>query len=224
MTRFVSAGSVLAAFTLGIGVLLPTTTAQAATPAETIEVGPSIQAIDDDQGLLLFVNSTRADYCTPTMVAWEEAVLAWLETDMSTEPPPYPGYDSLETFSATRMPVGRHNAWSRWSAQVTVELWEFDEGVFPDHLGAGPCTDSDEATGPFATGIGTWTQSDNDSWGDPPEPGPRTNAIKDTIQAELSGPGGDYAYTATIHTVIRDVLTDFRFLHGDWRSTLTPLG
>ena len=217
--------SVVAAVSVVVGGVLAVAPAQAAMPAETVEFAPSIQTVEDVQGLILFVNSTREDFCTAEMVAWEEDFLAWLEGGEVGDPPENPGYDGIETVTATRMPVGQHNAWIKWSATVPVELWSFDEGVFPDAIGVGPCTDSDEEGELVATGTGTWTSSDNDSWGDPPEPGPRTNVIKDTVSAELSGPGGDYAYTVTGRSVFRNALSDdFRFLHGGLRSTLTPLG
>lgn len=215
---------VLAVITVLTGIVLPAPGAQAAMPAETVQITPHFQAIDEDLGLILFVNSTREDYCTDEMVDWENAYLAWIEGGHVGEEPSYPGYEGMETVTATRMPVGTHNAWARWSATVPVELWTFDEGVFPDAIGVGPCTDSDEEGELVATGVGIWTASDNDSWGEPPQPGPRSNVIKDTITAELSGPGGDYAYRATIHSVFRNALSDdFRFLHGGWHSRLTAL-
>ena len=148
----------------------------------------------------MFLNSPRADYCTPEMIAFELAVRDW---DLSGQPeggfPEFPGYEA-PPITITLKDVGTGNVRGSFSAQVPVELWAFEPGKTSDAAGYGPCTDTDgkdDATGDslgftptlFASGPGTWNGKDNDFFG----AGPRSNVWGGVVSATLTGPTGTTA-------------------------------
>jgi hypothetical protein len=145
----------------------------------------------------LFLNSPRADYYTPEMVAFELAVRTWvLEEQPEEEFPEFPGYEASPV-TVTLKDVGTSNVRGSFSAQVPVELWTFEPGKTSDAAGYGACTDTDwkdDATGQslgtptlFAQDLkATWAGKDNDFSG----AGPRSNVWGGRVSASLTGPDG----------------------------------
>jgi hypothetical protein len=174
----------------------------AAMPQEQWELTDVfIIQVDADNNLAAFINQTRQTYCTADVVAFERALLDWINGGFVGAPPPYPGKDGLETLTATAQQVGQGPVRLSFDAEVPVELWTFEEGKSPalENLVA-PCIDTDgvdDLTGDplepgafVAGGSGSWSAHDNDAFGT----GTRTNVWSDRIHADLSGPGGDYRY------------------------------
>jgi hypothetical protein len=173
----------------------------AASPPEVFEERPHVETVDWDNGVILFVNTTRAAYCTTDIVSFEEAVLAWIEGGEVGEFPEYPGKDGIEPLRASYNEVaGGTIVHSLAGRNLPIELWSFDEGVFPDNIGIGPCTDSDEDGELVAAGTGSWRYQDNDLVA---PSGVRTNAFHDTGEAALTSPDGQrWTYTFSLRRVV----------------------
>ena len=201
-TRQVIGGTALGCAALVVGAMVPAH-AGPATMTETFDDIWNIAA-DGTNEVAAFVNTTRDAYCTPDMLAFENALVAWLATDRSTPGPTYPGHLADRPVTVSLMAVGSGNFRLTASTQVPVELWTFEGGKSSaaDNL-VQPCVDTDgivdgtdEGTKPgelLAAGEGTLTSKDNDANGT----GPRTNIWGDRLTASLSGPEGQYTYRAT---------------------------
>ena len=151
-------------------------------------------APDTNLGLVVFINTDRATYCTPEIVAWEEAVIDWLDGGQVGDPPEFPG--AVEGFDL----VGIQEKETGQGALVqllrgsglTTELWEMDA----DAPLVGPCTDTDGALNRIATGTATFTNHDNDLFGS----GTRGNAFGNHGLAFLEGEDGTtYKYSFRFH-------------------------
>ena len=137
------------------------------------------------------------------MVAYELAVRDYfgLPEEERGDFPTFPGYTATE-ITLKGKEVGTGNERLTFSAQVAVELWEFEPGKTSDAAGYGACIDTDglddetgnpldESGNPFeptlfASGTGTWSGKDNDRFG----AGPRSNVWGDTLAATLTGDSG----------------------------------
>jgi len=172
-----------------------------AGPAESETVTDIFAQWPDDQNeLVVFANSTRASYCTPAMVQFELAVIAWDQGGQVGPFPEPPVYVAPAPMTVTAKDVGQNTRFS-FQGTVPIELWTFEGGKGRDNIGVGACTDTDGVldgsatpvapSSMFAAGSGKWTFKDNDEFGD----GPRSNVWGDTIRANVSGPTGEYAYT-----------------------------
>ena len=132
---------------------------------------------------------------------------------------------AAEPITITEKAVGSGNLRVSFTATVPIELWTFEEGKSTSlgNLWA-PCIDTDGlidgtdsaiAAGElFAAGTATWSFKDNDFEGT----GPRTNIWGDRIAATVTGPTGDYSYTA----VFKNQARDFEYLKGSASFTLKP--
>jgi hypothetical protein len=173
----------------------------AASPPEVFEERPHIETVDFDNGVILFLNTTRDDYCTADMVTWEEDVLAWLAGGEIGPFPEQPAKEGLEPVRLSFNDVANgtivHNLLGR---NLPIELWSFDDGLFPGQIGVGPCTDSDEEGELVASGTSSWRYQDNDL--EAPS-GARTNAFHDTGEATLTSPDGQrWTYTFSFRRVV----------------------
>lgn len=197
--RQVISGTALGCAALLMGALVPAH----AVPATHTEVFDDVYTIaaDGTNELAAFVNTTRDTYCTPEIVAFENALVAWLATDRSTPGPTFPGHLADRSVTASLMAVGGGIFRLTASTQVPVQLWTFEGGKsYAEGNLVQPCVDtdgivdgSDQVTEPgqlLAEGEGTLTSKDNDANGT----GPRTNIWGDRLTASLSGPGGKYTY------------------------------
>lgn len=158
--------------------------------------------------MAMFVNSPRDDYCTDAIVAWELDLRLWVLGGFIGDRPPFPGYEA-GLIPVTLQDVARGNVRASFSAQVPVELWEFEPGKTTDAPGVGACIDTDglddesgESLGfqptLFGEATGTFSGKDNDLFGD----GPRSNVFGDTVRAKLTGPSGTTSlmFKYVVHT------------------------
>jgi hypothetical protein len=126
---------------VGLAALLALSAAPAAgAPPERVEE-PVFQIFpDEENGLVVFWNITRDDYC------------AWEASDFDGDPPVV----SLITVTYLTLPTGPVILQSRGVSHL--ELWTLDEGADL----SGPCQDTDDSTEPWATGTAAVTANDND--------------------------------------------------------------
>jgi hypothetical protein len=112
----------------------------AAAPPNRIEVDVFTIALDLEHELVMFWNISRDDFC------------AWEASDFDGPPP-----------VTTLIPAHEHVARDaivmvNWGGTSSLELWRLDEGADL----TGPCQDTDDQSGPWATGTGHQTGHDND--------------------------------------------------------------
>ena len=162
----------------------------AAAPPDRFEAPFTIQHLDLENELVAFGNLDRADYCTPDVVQWEEDILAWLVGGQVGPPPPEPAFpDGSEAISVQTKVTGKGAvvAQARGSG-LSIELWPLNAN--PPLVG--PCTDTDEAGSPFATGQMSFHGKDNDF----DVSGTRGNAFGDQGRAMVTDGAGDtYRYS-----------------------------
>lgn len=187
--------SVLLCAMLAIGVLGAPATAG---PPDRVEAYLVTGFPDVENGVAVMVNITREMWCTEAQLADELAFLAWLEGGMQGEPPeptagPLVGIDPVQ---AQLKETGQGAVVARASAdELWIELWPLDE----DAALAGPCTDTDDADGPLATGTTTFRGNDNDLDGS----GTRGNAFGDRGHGQLTTAADEpltYAWTFHVNT------------------------
>ena len=142
-----------------------------AAPPDKIEVPFFFLAPDLNLGMVVFINMDRATYCTPAIVAWEEAVIEWLDGGQVGDPPEFPGApDGFDLVGIQEKETGQGALVQLLRGSgLYIELWEMDA----DALLVGPCTDTDDALHLIATGTATFTNNDNDLFGS----GTRGNAF-----------------------------------------------
>lgn len=151
---------------------------------------------------VLFLNQTRATFCTPDRVDWEQSFAAWLQ---DPENNPDPG-ESPVTEGLNRAPLREVTPFDGVTkVQVTgknlpAELWTFDEDVQGWEDLIAPCIDTD---GPgaelFATGTGSFKHNDNDLFGS----GTRGNAWRFQAEAHLNDTqGGGWRFIDRIQATV----------------------
>lgn len=163
---------------------------------------------DFQNGFAVFINSDRAATCTPEQVALEEWAIVYGEdffvwTEIlgnppedfpGEQPPPFPdpveGIDDVRT-KFKEVGKGAFVASAR-ASDLHIELWPFVD----DPPGFGPCLDTSEETGPWATGTTSYQGNDNDLFGS----GTRGNAFGDHGTASLTDDaGGEWTYEWRFH-------------------------
>jgi hypothetical protein len=164
----------------------------ASGPPDRHEETFSIIFPDFENGVAVFVNTSRALTCTPDQIAFEEWILGGEVGD-----PPGPGFEfeGIDPIAFQSKMVGDGVIVERWKgSNLHTELWELDD---PVDLGAGPCTDTDDKMEMFADGTSRWQGNDNDIFGSDT----RGNAFGDRGKASLTGAqdGESYTYTARFH-------------------------
>ena len=143
----------------------------AAAPPDTFEEHFTIIFPDVERGLVIFVNTTREDYCTPDVVAWELAFIqwiadfeAWLEGAMVGPEPPFPE-DPPSGFPEGNDPiVSRVKETGQGAVVAHREGVNMDAEIWPmidNPPLVGPCTDTDPADTPLV-GTADWSSNDND--------------------------------------------------------------
>jgi len=154
---------------------------------------------DFENGFAVFINHDRAAVCTPEQVAFEEWLIELFaffdgEGPDPGPPPPEPaeveGFDELQVnFKETKKGAVVASA---HGSDLYIELWPFVE----DAPGVGPCTDTSEETGPWATGTTSYHGNDNDLFGSET----RGNAFGDRGKASLTdNEGGEWSYDFRFH-------------------------
>ncbi len=168
---------------LGLGVaamlvLASAVPAAAAPPTSSRE--PILFLFPDfDLGLVVLINTDRETYCTPDQVAWEEALLAWLEGGMVGDPPEPPAEpEGFDLVSFKQKETGKGAVVQQFKGSgLSVEIWELDA----DAPGIGPCTDTDDAMHLIGSGTARFIGNDNDLFGS----GTRGNAFGDRGTASI---------------------------------------
>lgn len=137
---------------------------------------------DFERGLVILMNTSREAYCTPGVVAWEEAVIAWIADfdewvaggEIGPEPPfpddppgGFPDGEKLVLIQSKETGKGAIVEHVR-ARKVHSEIWP----MVDDPPGVGPCTDSIPDGDPLV-GTGSFMNNDNDLFGS----GTRGNAF-----------------------------------------------
>lgn len=136
-------------------------------------------------GIVTMLNITRDQWCTEAQVADELALLAWIQAG-EVGPPPEPTAappEGIDLVTVSIIETGKgalvHTVHAR---DVPMEVWPMDA----DASFVGPCTDTDDADAPSATGTATFRVNDNDLLGG----GSRGNAFGDHGHAVLTTTDG----------------------------------
>jgi hypothetical protein len=183
-----------AAALLSVGAATP---ALAGPPARLEEPIP-ITFPDTNLGLVVFINIDRETYCTPEIIAFEEALIAWLEGGEVGDPPEFPGEpEGFDTISIKSKETWQGAIVQQFKGSgLSIELWEMDA----DPPLVGPCTDTDDAMNLIASGTARFMSNDNDLFGS----GTRGNAFGNRINAQLEDDEGNaYRYSSRFHFASR---------------------
>ena len=126
-----------------LAVLVLGVTAQtSAAPPEQVELDDFFPLFADvENGLGLFVNIGRDDYCE------------WVDGGF-VGPPPVD-----QTISVQLKETGKGAVVASFEGDLSIELWRFDPDVPPL---VDPCVDTDAQSGPWATGTAHVQANDND--------------------------------------------------------------
>lgn len=149
--------SMLAAMALSLMLALPA----AAAPPETIEERFTIIFPDVERELVIFVNTTREDYCTADVVDWELAVIQWIiggEVGPFPDDPPS-GFPEGNDPIVSRVKETGQGALiaHRKGVDMNAEIWP----MIDDAPLVGPCTDTDPSDTQLV-GTADWSANDND--------------------------------------------------------------
>lgn len=165
----------------------------AASPPDKFEAPITNTHPDLENDLAVFVNTSRDAYCTPEVIAFEEAVVAWLESGGAF--PEEPAFtDGFELISGKTKVTGQGAVVASINARgLHIELWVLDAPE--DRPFVGPCLDTDDANTMFGSGTSTLQGRDNDF----DNSGTRGNSFGERGRANVSGDSGDYAYSWKFH-------------------------
>ncbi len=172
--------SLIGAAALLLALSVPT----AAAPPTKFAENFTILFPDVERGLVIFINTTRDEYCTPAVVAYEEAVIqwiidwdAWFEGGQVGPEPPFPdvpagGFPEGNDPILTQIKETGQGALVRHQRArgLVAEIWPMIEN--PPLVG--PCTDTDPGDTPLV-GMAQYQGNDNDLFGS----GTRGNAFGD---------------------------------------------
>lgn len=154
---------------------------------------------DLDHHLVAFVNITRAKYCTPDTVAFEEYWYQESQGNAEGDPPEVAPKTALRPVTITFSKDGPYTIARYRDKRVPIELWRMDRGKTLETL-RGPCMDSDRvADGTagtprprfFATGLASMSMRDNDA----EEAGRAVRTWTARESARVIGPTGRYVWT-----------------------------
>lgn len=163
----------LVALLAALIVLVIAAPAQADEPGEVSQEEIWVMFPDSSNGVAVFWNITRDGYC-----AWEASGFEG--------PPPL-----IELVPAKGVFLMSGRLIGSWNATRPVELWTLDDDVPPL---IGPCQDTDDQAGPWATGTMTAEGRDNDVFGSTL----RTNTFGDRGYGTVyDGAGTAYDYSWT---------------------------
>jgi hypothetical protein len=116
------------ALALGAGAATPA----AADRGETTQEPIRFALADDEHGLMVFVNVTRESLCTDERLAYEDELLAWFDSDMTSAPPEEPASSPdgivLLELSESDGPGGFA---ARLRGEAPVELWTWADEPAP---------------------------------------------------------------------------------------------
>ncbi len=180
---------------MAAGLMAAVMTMPGAGAAETIEVPDYWSFPDVNNELAVFVNQSRANYCTADVVAFEEAILVWFESGMAGPPPDEPDFPpGLElvtlhfNINDKGALVGQINEHGLY-----LEVWRLDSPENRPFIG--PCTDTDDDATMLGTGTTSYKAHDNDFFGS----GTRGNTFGDQGEGNISGSEGSFSYKWKFH-------------------------
>ena len=134
--------TVLVAAMAVLALALGLTAQTSAAPPEQVELDDfSPLFADVENGLGLFVNIGRDDYCE------------WVDGGFVGPPP------VEQTISVQLKETGKGAVVASFQGDLSIELWRFDPDVPPL---VDPCVDTDAQSGPWATGTAHIVANDND--------------------------------------------------------------
>jgi hypothetical protein len=184
---------------LGAAALLAVVSAVPALagPPAKFQVPLTILFPDTSLGLVVMINTDRASYCTPEVVAYEEAFIAWLDGGEVGDPPAEPAFpEGFQLISIQEVETGKGAIVSQTKASgLAIEIWELEA----DAPLVGPCTDTDDNLNRIGGGTVSYQGNDNDLFGS----GTRGNAFGDRGHAKLVGSDGsslEYAWLFHINS------------------------
>lgn len=161
--RLVAAGAAVAAAaaTIGVG------PAAASPDLTTTTTHETLRLVDEEHGILYFINKSRADLCTPERLAFEAELLAWFDGGAVGDPPAEPASSQqgvAEVQRSVRL-VNRRELVTIVGDDVPVEAWRLDseeggvdctatDGPGAELFAAGPMdfTDQRHVSDPLLTG------------------------------------------------------------------------
>jgi hypothetical protein len=157
---------------------------------------------DFENGYAVFVNTSRAAVCTQEQLDKEQAILDWeadfedwVEAGNPPEdfPDPRPPGDYFfppdDLIPVKGKATGKGAiVFQAKGSDLYIELWVLDD---EEHLGVGPCTDTDDSDEMFATGTTRYRSNDNDLFGSET----RGNAFGDGGKAALTAVADSQNYT-----------------------------
>ncbi|RXZ50021.1 hypothetical protein [Agromyces binzhouensis] len=174
--------------------------AAAAGPPEVFEDPFAFTGPDLDNGLVVFINTSREAFCTDEQVAREVAIVDWFEGGMVD---PFPEWAlerpaGFETWTPNLIDSPKGVIANLDEGDQHIELWWLDEPE--DSFGVGACLDTDDRLELFATGSAEIKANASDLF----EGGLRSAAIDHFRgKADLIGvDGNDYAYSFSWRLVL----------------------
>lgn len=164
--------------------------------AETVDLPLTFEFPDLENELVAFINTDRASYCTPEVIAFEYAIFDWLIGGMVGPPPPEPVFPDGDELVTVRFKETGKGALVIHIDEddLAMELWAMDS---PENRPfVGPCTDTDDDGAFFASGTTSFKNNDNDLFGS----GSRGNAFGRRGTASVTDADGtEYSYTWRFH-------------------------
>lgn len=140
--------------------------ASAAPPERTADPFP-FTGPDFDNGLAIFVNTTREEFCTSEQIAFEQAVADWIADGavgpFPDDPDPAPVGRVAFPIQQVETPQGVITTTRRPVDGLIMELWMLDDPG--DRVGVGACLDTDDADELFASGTGSFRGVVTDFYG-----------------------------------------------------------
>ena len=145
----------------------------AAGPPERADEPIFFTIADEEHRLGVWLNITRDDFCD------------WVASEFEGPPPVH---EPLEVQSKE---TGQGAIVRSLQAEVPIELWRLDDDVPPFE---GPCVDTDDQDGPWASGTARFGGTDNDVFVSQT----RTNSFGARFQASVTDvDGGAWRYSFT---------------------------
>ena len=187
-----------------------------AGPPDRIEAYPGIDFPDFENGFVVFLNTTREAVCTPEqleaelafldwVVEWGDAFFQYLDEnggdptgfpgDFPPDEPPRP--DGIAPVTVQQKETGKGAiVESVRGKDIPTELWRQVENP----PGVGPCTDTADATEPFATGTSMVKSNDNNLFDSPS----RNTSFGNHVKASLTDvDGNSFVYDSRFHLNFR---------------------
>ncbi|WP_438854930.1 hypothetical protein [Agromyces sp. M3QZ16-3] len=132
-----------------------------APAAPAAAVGGPPEAFDDPfaftgpdftNGFVVFINTTRDEFCTSEQVAREQAIVDWIEGGMVD---PFPEWAlerpaGIETWTPQLIATPKGTIGRLSVSDQVIELWWLDDEI--DAPGVGACLDTDDRSERFAVG------------------------------------------------------------------------